>query len=79
MAYPESEKDQPPQHLRGFDKVFLHPGESRTVEFPLRKKDLAVWDVVHQQWHVPNGDFTLWAAHSSRNRPLKKHFSIHLK
>lgn len=78
MAFPKSEKDQPPQHLRGFDKVFLHPGESRQVEFPLRKKDLAVWDVVHQHWHIPEGKFTFWGARSSRDRPLKKEVDIKL-
>lgn len=78
MAYPKSEKHQPPRHLRGFEKVFLPPGESRQIEFPLRKKDLAVWDVEKQHWHVPHGTFTFWGAHSSRDRPLKKELKIEL-
>lgn len=79
MAYPKSEKGQPPRHLRGFDKVFLRPGEAREVEFALRKKDLAVWDVVAQHWHVPAGEFTFWGAHSSRDRPLKRKVNIELE
>lgn len=78
MSFPKSEKDQPPHHLRGFDKVFLRPGEERVVEFPLRKKDLSVWDVVRQEWHIPEGEFTFWGAHSSRDRPLKKELKIEL-
>lgn len=35
MTYPPSEGDQPPKHLRGFEKVYLEPGESKDVEFPL--------------------------------------------
>ena len=35
MSFPESEVDQPPRLLKGFDKVYLEAGKSRTIEFPL--------------------------------------------
>ncbi|MDA0632945.1 glycoside hydrolase family 3 C-terminal domain-containing protein [Nonomuraea sp. MCN248] len=35
---------QPVKQLRGFQRVALAPGGSKTVTFPLKKADLAVWD-----------------------------------
>ncbi|WVQ80171.1 hypothetical protein IAT38_002276 [Cryptococcus sp. DSM 104549] len=70
MTYPESEVEQPPKHLRGYEKVYLEPSESTTVEFPLRKKDLSVWDVKRQLWRIPKGEFIFAAGNSSRRLPL---------
>lgn len=75
--------DDQPRSLRGYAKVHLKPGETKTVEFPLvsrvtsltnmqRKKDLAVWDVVKQAWHVPRGEFKFQAGQSSRDLTLSK-------
>lgn len=36
---------QPLQALRGFQRIHLGPGESRTVRFQLRAEELAFWDV----------------------------------
>lgn len=66
MSFPPSEADQPPRHLRGYAKVFLSPGRHATAVFPLRKKDLSVWDVERQLWYVPKGEFVFHAGHSSR-------------
>lgn len=35
MSYPKTEFEQPPRHLRGYEKPYLKAGESKTVEFPL--------------------------------------------
>ena len=39
----------PPQQLRGFQKVFLEPGQSKSVKFYLRKKDVSYWNVIEQK------------------------------
>ncbi|KAF6829343.1 beta-glucosidase g [Colletotrichum plurivorum] len=57
----------PPRQLRGFDKVPLAPGESKTVGFELMRRDLSYWDVVSQQWVIPAGEFTLSLGWSSRD------------
>ncbi|TXT06341.1 uncharacterized protein COLE_05672 [Cutaneotrichosporon oleaginosum] len=77
MAYPPGQR-QPPRNLRGYDKVWLTPGQRVTVEFPLRKKDLAVWDVVQQAWRVPEGEFTFYAGHSSRDLVLETTLVVEL-
>ncbi|GAA2898671.1 beta-glucosidase [Actinoplanes cyaneus] len=38
------------KQLRGFQKVALSPGQSRTVTFTLTPRDLAHWDVTRQKW-----------------------------
>lgn len=35
MSFPDTEKGQPPRHLRGYTKVWLEPGETKRVTFPL--------------------------------------------
>ncbi|WP_459614929.1 beta-glucosidase BglX [Bordetella sp. 2513F-2] len=47
---------QPVQLLRGFRKVMLQPGESRRVEFPIRRDDLAFYDAGVQRVVEP-GEF----------------------
>ncbi|KAL0262517.1 hypothetical protein SLS55_001485 [Diplodia seriata] len=43
----------PAWQLRGFDRVWLAPGESKAVGFELRRRDVSYWDVAAQQWRVP--------------------------
>lgn len=45
---------QPVKQLRGFQRVTLNPGETRTVSFTLKKSDLAVWDQTRNKWTVEN-------------------------
>lgn len=44
--------DQPVKRLRGFQRIALAPGESKTVTFRLPKSDLAVWDHTRDKWVV---------------------------
>ncbi len=62
------EIDFPVRVLRGFDKVSLGPGETRTVTFDLTRRDLSYWDVVAQNWHMPEeGEYTFSVGQSSRD------------
>ncbi len=55
---------RPVKELKGFERVTLNPGESKTVEFNLPVADLAFWnaDMDHV---VEPGDFQLWIAGDS--------------
>lgn len=46
------------KRLRGFDKIALMPGETRTVKFTLPATDLAFVNA-HGQWTLEEGDFTI--------------------
>lgn len=56
VAPPEKGIFRPVRELRGFQKVFLSPGESRIVEFPLSGRSFAVYQ---DGWRIPKGSYTL--------------------
>lgn len=55
---------RPVQELKGFEKITLAPGQSRTVSFTLRPADLAFTRADMSHGWEP-GDFSLWIAPSS--------------
>lgn len=61
----------PVKLLRGFEKVEVAPGESRTVKFSLMRRDLSEWNVVEQAWVLQQGAYKMWVGASSRNLPLE--------
>lgn len=68
---------QPIRQLRGFEKVYLTPGASATVTFPLQRRDLSVWDVGAQNWKLITGSaYTVSVGASSRNLPLTSTFTL---
>lgn len=68
LTYPDSTPaGTPPKQLRGFDKVFLEAGESKTVAFELMRRDMSYWDVVAQDWVIPTGAFKVSVGFSSRD------------
>ncbi|WP_433251997.1 glycoside hydrolase family 3 C-terminal domain-containing protein [Streptosporangium sp. CA-135522] len=48
----ESRVKQPVKQLRGFQRVHLAPGESKTVKLRLKTADLALWDVTRGRFAV---------------------------
>ncbi|GAA5936851.1 uncharacterized protein JCM15063_000080 [Sporobolomyces koalae] len=77
LTFPASTpKKMPVRNLRGFEKPFLQPGESKTVTFELRNKDIAVWDVKLQGWTIPTGEFKVSVGSSSRKLPISTTFSF---
>jgi beta-glucosidase len=69
-------EDQPIRQLRGFDKHVIPIGESVTMEFPLKRRDLSIWNVTSQQWELVSGKYRVYVGASSRNLPLTGEFEI---
>ncbi|OQO09569.1 hypothetical protein B0A48_04971 [Cryoendolithus antarcticus] len=68
---------QPIRQLRGFDKQWLNVGETVTMGFPLRRRDLSTWSVEAQQWELaPGGTYKVYVGASSRNLPLTGSFTL---
>ncbi|KAL7702201.1 glycoside hydrolase family 3 [Lotmaria passim] len=63
----KSSIDRPEKELKGFEKVHLAPGESKTVKFTLDRRAFAYYDVARKDWVVEEGDFELLFASSSRD------------
>ncbi|CAE6430167.1 unnamed protein product, partial [Rhizoctonia solani] len=47
---PPAGANEPPSVLRGFDKVNLESGESKTVQLVLSRYDLSIWGAQRQGW-----------------------------
>ncbi len=60
----------PVKQLRGFEKVTLNPGETKTVTFALTPEDLQLLDQ-NMRWVVVPGDFEIMVGRSSDDLPLK--------
>ncbi|MEI8093704.1 MAG: glycoside hydrolase family 3 C-terminal domain-containing protein [Spirochaetales bacterium] len=58
---------RPVRELKAFQKVFLAPGETQTVEFTLGRRAFAFWAVEESRWLVETGDFELSVGSSSRD------------
>ncbi|NJN94281.1 MAG: beta-glucosidase [Anaerolineales bacterium] len=50
---------RPPKELKGFAKVALAPGETKTVTLTLDRQALAYWDDAPQAWVAEAGEFEL--------------------
>ncbi len=72
----ESTVFRPARELKGFEKVALAPGETKTVTFTLGKRAFAYWNAQLNDWHVETGDFTIEIGHSSRDIELTKTIAV---
>ena len=55
---------RPKKELKGFDKIFLKPGEQKTVSLKVKIKDLAFYDEKSSVWKVESGEFVFYLATS---------------
>ena len=72
----ESTVFRPEKELRGFKKVFLEPGEEKTVTVELDKRAFAFYDVDLHDWHVETGEFEILVGASSRDIKLMAKVSV---
>ncbi len=64
-AKPGAEVFRPAQELKGFAKVQLQPGESKTVTIPLDDKAFRYWNTKTDSWEVEGGSYELRVGASS--------------
>ena len=64
IAPPKSGIFRPVKELKGFERVELASGESKTVEFSLDERSFAVWS---DGWKIPGGAYTVQIGASSRD------------
>jgi len=55
---------RPVRELKGFQKIPLHPGESRTVRFDLPARELGCYDT-EGHWLVEPGKYQVWITQDS--------------
>ncbi len=66
----------PEKELRGFTKVFLLPGETKTVCIRFDRKDLSYWNVKKHCWILENGDYEILLCASSADIRLKSTITV---
>ncbi|WP_058308382.1 glycoside hydrolase family 3 C-terminal domain-containing protein [Gracilibacillus massiliensis] len=68
----ESTVNRPLKELKGFEKIYLEPGEEKTVTFSLDKRAFAYYNVEISDWHVETGDFNIMVGTSSQEILLEE-------
>ncbi|HEX3018234.1 MAG TPA: glycoside hydrolase family 3 C-terminal domain-containing protein [Caproicibacter sp.] len=68
---------RPLKELKGFEKVSLNPGESKTVTFILNKRSFAYYNPEIKDWVVNSGTFDILVGASSRDIRLRAQVRIH--
>jgi beta-glucosidase len=63
----KSSVTQPPKELKGFVRVNLQPGETKTINLTLPAEQLAYWDVKMHAFVVEPGAYQLLVGSSSRD------------
>ena len=56
---------RPVRQLEGFRRVTLQPGETKTLRFPLGRKELQFWSPQTQRWAVEPSIFDVWVGEDS--------------
>jgi beta-glucosidase len=56
---------RPPKELKGFAKIELQPGETKTVNFALDFRSFAYYDPAYKGWVTEDGDFDILIGSSS--------------
>ena len=71
-----SKVERPIKELKGFQRVALKAGETKTVQITLQAKDLAYWDAQKKQWVVEDEKVNLIVGASSADVKLQQTISL---
>lgn len=67
---------RPVRELRGFDKIELNPGETKTVEFTLGSRVFAYWEMEIHDWFVESGAYEIQIGTSASEIVLSKEVHV---
>ena len=67
---------RPVRELKGFSRITLQCGESRTVEFTLGPDELRYWNAAARDWVIDSAAFDAWVG-SDSNASLSTSFTVH--
>ncbi|WP_040196478.1 glycoside hydrolase family 3 C-terminal domain-containing protein, partial [Candidatus Soleaferrea massiliensis] len=73
---PAAKVQRPLKELKGYEKISLDPGETKTVSFTIDKDDLCYWDVDFHSFMADAGEFQVWIGSNSEDLPMKASFNL---
>jgi beta-glucosidase len=76
VKHAKSSVGRPIKELKGFRRVTLMPGQTRSVSLPLKAETLAYWDMARQRWVVEADQVKLMFGSSSADVKLEKTVAI---
>jgi beta-glucosidase len=68
----KSKVERPGKELKGFQRVLLRPGETKSVQIPLKASTLAFWDESQSQWVVEEEPVKILVGRSSADIRLTR-------
>ncbi len=76
VAPPEGKVPRPAMELKGFQRVFLHPGETRKIAIKINLKNLRYFDENQGKWKLQKGKYRILVGGSSEDIRLKDNLEI---
>ena len=70
---------RPEKELKGFEKVLINPGETKTVTFTLDKRSFAWYNTNIHEWYAASGEYNILVGASSRDIRLTKTITFNTK
>jgi beta-glucosidase len=68
--------DRPIKELKGFQKVFLRPGQSRRITLELDQRSFAFFNTSKHLWDAEPGTYKILVGGSSQDLPLSGPFAL---
>lgn len=71
--------DRPVKELKGFTKVMLEAGETKTISLEICARDLSFYHEGLRDWYAPSGRYEIAVGHASDDIRLTKEISFETK
>lgn len=68
--------NKPFRQLKGFEKVELQPGETKTVTIEVPLRDVTFWNYFRQKMMIESGEYVVEVGRSSADLPCSETFTI---
>ena len=76
IGYPQSRVERPVKELKGFARVALNPGQTKTATIQLDPQSLAYYNTADQKWEIEKMLYEVHVGASSRDIRLSSAFQI---
>lgn len=76
VAAPDSEVSRPVKELKGFEKIELQPGETKTVRFELDDRAFSYWNEEIHDWYTESGVYQIQIGKNAQEVVVEAEISV---